>query len=79
MNEKVGDSVIIGTRLGMDLREQQGGSPYNRQSDLREVFTFALEYDDMELLSELSGQSSSQEFPPEDYHRIDFNNKALWI
>ena len=79
MNEKVGDSVIIGTRLGMDLREQQGGSPYNRQSDLREVFTFALEYDDMELFSELSGQSSSQEFPPEDDHRIDFNNKALWI
>ena len=79
MNENAGDSVIIGTRLGMDLREQQGGSPYNRQSDMREVFTFALEYDDMELLCELSGRSSSQEFPPECDDQIDFSNKALWI
>mmetsp|Transcript_11884 Transcript_11884/g.20190 ORF Transcript_11884/g.20190 Transcript_11884/m.20190 type:complete len:529 (-) Transcript_11884:1030-2616(-) len=79
MNEEAGDSIIVGSRLGMDLREQQGGSPYNRQSDLREVFTFALEDDDMELLGELSGQSSSQDFPPEGDHQIDFSNKALWI
>jgi len=79
MNEEAGDSIIVGSRLGMDLREQQGGSPYNRQSDLREVFTFALEDDDMELLGEFSGQSSSQDFPPEGDHQIDFSNKALWI
>ncbi len=79
MNEQAGDSVIIGSRLGMDLREQQGGSPYNRQNDLREVFTFALEDDDMELLGEISGQSSSPEFPPEGGHQIDFSNKSLWI
>mmetsp|Transcript_19120 Transcript_19120/g.27228 ORF Transcript_19120/g.27228 Transcript_19120/m.27228 type:complete len:528 (+) Transcript_19120:111-1694(+) len=79
MNEKAGDSVIVGTKLGMDLREQQGGSPYNRQSELREVFTFALEDDDMELLGEISGQSSSPEFPPGGDQKIDFSNKSLWI
>lgn len=79
LNEESGDSVVVGTKLGMDLREQQGGRPYNRQSELREVFTFALEDDDMELLGEISGQSSQMEVSPESGHQIDFSNKSLWI
>lgn len=75
LNEEAGDSIIVGTKLGMDLREHQGGCPYNRQSDLREVFTFALEDDDVELLR----QSSQMENPTEGGYQIDFSNKALWI
>ena len=78
LNEEVGDSIIVGSNLGMDLREQQGGKPYNRQHDLREVFTIALEDDDLELLSEISGQSC-KEFHEDNEHKIDFNNRALWI
>ena len=78
LNEEAGDSIVVGSNLGMDLREQQGGKAYNRQHDLREVFTIALEYDDMDLLSEISGQSC-EEFQQDNEHKIDFNNRALWI
>lgn len=55
-----GDSVCVGTLLGMDLNEYQGGRPYNRHRDFREVFTFSLEENDMEELLELSDLSSIQ-------------------
>ena len=62
----------------MDLREQNGGLPYNRHKDLREVLTFALEDDDMDLIGKISGLSLA-EIPTENDHKIDFNNKSLWL
>ena len=68
--------ISVGTKLGMDMAEEQGGTPYSRQSDLRQVFTFDLEDNDMKRLRQVSGFTSAT---PSKSDEIDFNNKALWI
>jgi len=70
------NSISVGTKLGMDMAEEQGGTPYSRQYNLRQVFTFDLEDDDMERLRQVSGFTSAT---PSKSDEIDFNNKALWI
>ena len=70
-----GNSVSVGTHMGMDLVEEQGGSPYSRHRDFRQVFTFSLEEDDMERLSKISGLTAEKDTD----HEIDFNNRALWM
>ena len=70
------NSISVGTKLGMDMTEEQGGTPYSRQYNLRQVFTFDLEDDDMERLRQVSGFTSAT---PSKSDEIDFNNKALWI
>lgn len=81
LNEGADDNIIVGTMLGMDLREQKGGLPYSRQSDLRKVLTFALDDGDMELISKVSGLlgQSQGEIPNEIGHTFQFNDKALWL
>jgi len=69
------NSISVGTKLGMDMAEEQGGSAYSRQCDLREVFTFDLEDYDIKRLQHVSGFTYSGSKSEE----IDFNNKALWI
>lgn len=69
------NSISVGTKLGMDMAEEQGGSAYSRQYNLRQVLTFDLEDDDIERLQQVSGFTSSGSKSEE----IDFNNKALWI
>ena len=54
LQQNNGDSVSIGTLLGMGMAKDQGGKPYSRQRDLREVFTFSLEDNDMEELQKVS-------------------------
>ena len=75
-NECSGDSILVGSKLGMDLREQNGGLPYNRYKDLREVLTFELEDDDMDLIGKISGLSLPVEISTEIDHKID---KSLWL
>ena len=70
-----GNSISVGTKLGMDMAEEQGGTPYSRQYNLRQVFIFDLEDDDMERLRQVSGFTSSGSKSEE----IDFDNKALWL
>jgi aryl-alcohol dehydrogenase-like predicted oxidoreductase len=53
-----GDSVCVGTLMGMNLVEDQGGRPYNRHRDLREVFTFSLEENDVDELRKVSDLTS---------------------
>jgi len=71
------DSISVGTQLGMDFVEEQGGQPYHRHRNLRQVFTFSLESDDMQRLCKVSGFSSERRIDTN--HEIDFANKALWI
>jgi diketogulonate reductase-like aldo/keto reductase len=74
-------SISVGTSLGMDLREVQGGKAYSRQRDLRQVFTFSLEEDDMEKICQVSNffskKTGSSGTATED--EIDFTNTRLWI
>ncbi|KAL9181540.1 hypothetical protein ACHAXT_010345 [Thalassiosira profunda] len=72
-----GDIISVGSQLGMDFVEEQGGQPFDRQRNLREVFTFSLEEDDMELLCQVSGFASNASRDSD--HEIDFANKALWM
>jgi len=74
-----GDSISVGTQLGMDFVEEQGGQPYSRHRNLRQVFTFSLQDDDMERLCRVSGFTPEHESEMEANHEIDFGNKALWI
>ena len=75
-----GDNISIGTGMGMDLREEQGGKSYSRQRDLRQVFTFFLEEQDMDQLCQVSDLMTTD-------HRsgmavdneIDFTNRRLWM
>ena len=53
------NSISVGTKLGMDMAEEQGGSAYSRQYNLRQVLTFDLEDDDIERLQQVSGFTSS--------------------
>lgn len=75
------DSISVGTSMGMDLREEQGGKAYSRQCDLRQVFTFSLEEDDMEKICQVSDffskKTGSSGTATED--EIDFTNTRLWI
>lgn len=72
-----GDSVSVGTRLGMDMAEEQGGEPYSRHRNLRQVFAFSIEEEDMEQMCELSGYNADPRAADAD--QIDFTNRALWI
>jgi len=76
-----GDSISVGTHLGMDFVEEEGGQPYSRQRNLRQVFTFSLEEDDMKRLYRVSGFTSEENMLSEmDTNReIDFENRALWM
>mmetsp|Transcript_21729 Transcript_21729/g.47215 ORF Transcript_21729/g.47215 Transcript_21729/m.47215 type:complete len:515 (+) Transcript_21729:95-1639(+) len=79
-----GDSISVGTHLGMDFIEDQGGQQYSRYRDLRQVFTFSLEEDDMERLCRVSGFTSDRHLQSGQSgmgadHEIDFTNKALWV
>ena len=72
-----GDNISIGTAMGMDLREEQGGKAYSRQRDLRQVFTFFLEEQDM-------NQLCASDFMTTDYgsavdNEIDLTNRRLWM
>ena len=68
-------SVQVGSCLGMDFVEEQGGEAYSRHRALRQVFSFSLEEDDMERLCRVSGLDSDNAVE----HEIDFANKALWM
>ena len=76
-----GDSISVGTHLGMDFVEEQGGEPYSRHRNLRKVFTFKLEEDDMDRLCEVSGYNSDRnnQSGMDPNHEIDFTNRALWV
>mmetsp|Transcript_14458 Transcript_14458/g.29592 ORF Transcript_14458/g.29592 Transcript_14458/m.29592 type:complete len:579 (-) Transcript_14458:1826-3562(-) len=76
LKQSAGDSIVVGTSLGMDFVEEQGGQPYRRGKDLRQVFTFSLEDDDMKQIFKVSGLS--REIAEHD-HVIDFSNKRLWL
>lgn len=76
LNQSAGDSIVVGTSLGMDFVEEQGGLPYRRGRDLRQVFSFSLEDDDMKHICKVSGLS--REIAEHD-HVIDFSNKSLWL
>ena len=67
------DSISVGTKL----HHKQDGAPYSRQRDLRQVFTFSLEEADMERLRQISRLTSDKSTTNE--HKIDFNNRALWV
>lgn len=76
-----GDSISVGTQLGMDFVEEQGGEPYSRHRNFRQVFTFSLDEDDMERLCKVSGFTSERHLLSgmTDDHEINFTNRALWI
>ncbi len=76
LNQSTGDSIMVGTSLGMDFVEEQGGKPYRRGRDLRQVFTFRLEDDDMEQICKVCGLFR---VIAEHDHVIDFSNKNLWL
>jgi hypothetical protein len=46
--------ISVGSKLGMDLAEENGGLPFTRQSQLRQVFGFSLEEEDMHRLSKVA-------------------------
>ena len=75
------DSISVGTSMGMDLKEEQGGKAYSRHRDLRQVFTFSLEEDDMKKICQVSDffskKTGSSGTATED--EIDFTNTRLWI
>lgn len=72
-----GDSISVGSHPGMDFIEEQGGQQYSRYRDLRQVFTFSLEEDDMEQMCRVSSFTTDPRM--EGDHEIDFTNKALWF
>ena len=75
-----GDSISVGTLLGMDLAEEQGGQPYRRQRDLREVFTFSLKENDVEELHKLSDCASRQSRSGASVRSdIDFTDRRLFL
>jgi hypothetical protein len=64
----------------MDLAEEQGGQPYRRQRDLREVFTFSLEENDVEELHKLSDCASRQSRSGASVRSdIDFTDRRLFL
>lgn len=76
--------ISVGTKLGMDLQEEKGGSPYRRQSELRQVFSFALDEEDLERLNtaaDISKHASPKSPLGKNFGGdfIDFNDKSLWL
>ena len=78
------NAILVGTKLGMDFAEEQGGMPFKRHSELRQVFSFSLDEEDIERLNAIAGfskdvrlNSTLESDPREDF--IDFNDKSLWI
>lgn len=77
-----GDSICVATQMGMDFVEEQGGKPYSRHRNLREVFTFSIDEADMQQLNQVSGskfERNLQRIEQDSNQEIDFTNKALWI
>lgn len=72
-----GMNISVGTSMGMDLREKQGGKQFSRQRDLRQVFTFSLEEYDMELLCKVSNLDNRSGMTVE--NQIDFTSRRLWM
>ena len=58
-------SVVVRTNVGRDGTYDLGGSPYRRQSDLRDAFEFELEDEDMERLWEISGRGRRWDYDGE--------------
>lgn len=74
------NSISVGTLLGMDLVEEQGGPAFHRHRHLRQVFTFELAEEEMQLLAKVSGYApEGQQVLGAEEHEIDFSNRALWI
>lgn len=76
--------ISIGSKLGMDLAEENGGLPFTRQSELRQVFSFSLEEEDMDRLNKVAdlsqrSQAKSSVETKFDGDFIDFNDKSLWL
>ncbi|KAL7513526.1 hypothetical protein ACHAXN_010748 [Cyclotella atomus] len=76
--------ISVGSKLGMDLAEENGGLPFTRQSQLRQVFGFSLEEEDMHRLSKVADvnqqtQAKSSIETKLDGDFIDFNDKSLWV
>ena len=78
---KNSNSISVGTRLSMNLEEEQEGQKFNRHRTLRQVFAFELEEEDMQLLAEVSGHNlaGKQCLGTDEDPAIDFSNRALWI
>lgn len=76
--------VVVGTDLGMDLEEEQGGLPYSRQRELRQVFSFSLDEEDMSRLNHVADMLKVVS-PKNSLETsfsgcgIDFTDKSLWI
>ena len=73
--------VTVGTKLGMDFMEEKGGPPYRRESELRQVFSFSLDEEDMHRLNDVTDLSkdvqSENSSAQADY--IDLTDKSLWL
>ena len=73
--------LSVGTKLGMDFMEEKGGLPYRRESELRQVFSFSLNEEDMERLNEVIDYSkdthSDCSSAQADY--IDLTDRSLWL
>jgi aryl-alcohol dehydrogenase-like predicted oxidoreductase len=72
-----GENISVGTSMGMDLREKQGGKQFSRQRDMRQVFTFSLEEYDMELLCNVCNLDHRSGMTVE--NQIDFTSRRLWM
>ncbi|KAL3822740.1 hypothetical protein ACHAXA_001005 [Cyclostephanos tholiformis] len=72
-----GESISVGTSMGMDMREEQGGKKFSRQRDLRQVFTFSLEEYDMKQLCKVSDLDLRSGITVE--NQIDFTSRRLWM
>mgnify|MGYP001976169012 CR=1 FL=1 len=67
-------SVAVGTRLGFG--EEGGAPPFNKHKELRELFKFDLDEEDMARLWEATGweiNGMGDDFVP------DFSNEKLWL
>ncbi|KAL3800328.1 hypothetical protein HJC23_003624 [Cyclotella cryptica] len=76
--------ISVGTKLGMDLAEENGGPPHRRDRDFRQVFTFSLEDEDVDRLCEVSDISNDAGFEKSLHEKergqtIDFHDKSLWL
>jgi diketogulonate reductase-like aldo/keto reductase len=69
------DSVCVGTRLGMDLVEDQGGKAYSRHRDFRQVFTFSLEGNDVDELQLAAFVTERRAADPD----FDWSDRRLFI
>ena len=72
-------SVVIGSSLNTKFDNDE--RPFTRPSDLREVFSFELDDDDMDKLWDVSSEMKVEVGHMHDFDddRIDFGNKKLWL